>query len=369
MARCRVFLLFYVLSIISFIQTIRAEELAVSSEVLKKSKVGFFLRHLSIRGTEVATYDYADCNEKILGNESYIFYVNIISVTQGAIDYPTSVSKKFQDRFGKRFYECANFEEVESIILKEQIDVLYNLKAGMRDEHVSRVCKNAVHAVFLPFEIHGDTFATISDWMSEQAWRSGTPNVPFVPHMVRLEDISESLHEELGISRGAVVFGRHGGYTTFCIEFAQETVTEMAQTHPDWYFVFLNTQPFCQLPNVIFLEGTVDMIYKTKFINTCDAMIHGRTGGESFGLACAEFSIKNKPVITYLGGGDQAHIAMLGDKGLYYRNKEELKSIIEYCGSNIDEIRQSHWDAYSERYDPETVMEQFDAVFLKPLGI
>ena len=37
-------------------------------------KVAFFQPHLCLRGTTVAMYDYAYYNEKLLGNESIIFY-------------------------------------------------------------------------------------------------------------------------------------------------------------------------------------------------------------------------------------------------------------------------------------------------------
>ncbi|HSX27081.1 MAG TPA: hypothetical protein VLE89_08780 [Chlamydiales bacterium] len=364
----RFFSLFCILCLVSCGQTGDVTENGSRVEGVKKCRVGFFVRHLNVRGTEVATFDYADCNETILGNESFIFYINIEEVPLDAIDHPSTVYKKFQDRFGERFYECANFEEVDFIISKEHVDILYNLKAGRRDEYLSRVCKNAVHAVFLPLEVHGDAYATVSGWMSKIASSDFGIHVPFVPHMVRLEETSETLHEELNIPKGAVVFGRHGGYTTFSLEFAQEVVIEIAEVHPDWYFIFLNTEPFCQLKNVIFLPGTADLGYKTKFINTCDAMIHAREDGETFGLSCAEFSIKNKPVITCTVAGYQAHVAILGDKGLYYQNKAELKSIVESCGSNIDEIRSSNWDAYSAVYNPEAVMKQFDTVFLKGLA-
>ena len=38
---------------------------------------------------------------------------------------------------------------------------------------------------------------------------------------------------------------------------------------------------------------------KVSFINTCDCMIHARTDGETFGLAIAEFSTLNKPIISH----------------------------------------------------------------------
>ena len=246
-------------------------------------------------------------------------------------------------------------------LLKEKIEALYTIKSGEPDRRISKACKNIVHAVF-SLKPHGDAYAAISQWLSDT---NPSLHVPVVPHMVRVDDTSETLRKELNIPPEAVVFGRHGGFTTFNLKFAQEAVLEIAKEHPDWYFVFLNTQPFGAAPNVIFLPGTADMVYKTKFINTCDAMIHARQDGETFGLACGEFSIKNKPVITWLGGSN-AHIAILGDKGFFYRDKQELISTILSCGNNIVDIRKSKWDMYSEQFCPKVVMEKFDKVFLQP---
>ena len=331
----------------------------------QKKKVGFYLGHFCVRGTDVSTYDYADCNESILGNESFVFFVNELNIpSEGAIDFPKSVEEKFQKRFKDRLYQCTSFEEVEAIIAREKIDVLYNQKSGEVDRNLSKVCKNAVHAVF-SLGAHGDVFASISQTLSDQ---NPTLAVPAVPYMIRLADNLETLHEELHIPRGAVVFGRHGGYSTFDLAMAQEAVTELAQLHPDWFFLFLNTAPFCRLSNVIFLPGTADMVYKTKFINTCDAMIHARSDGETFGLACGEFSIKNKPVITCIAcKAPKAHINILGNKGFYYQDKESLKDILLSCAKNIEGIRQSHWDAYSEQYNPKAVMKRFEEVFLSSL--
>ena len=34
--------------------------------------IGFFCRHFTERGTEIAIYNYAKYNEELLGNKSYI---------------------------------------------------------------------------------------------------------------------------------------------------------------------------------------------------------------------------------------------------------------------------------------------------------
>ena len=62
-----------------------------------------------------------------------------------------------------------------------------------------------------------------------------------------------------------------------------------------------------------------------KFVNASDCMIHARARGETFGLAIAEFSIRNKPIIAYSNPPEKAHLDILGKKCFVYNNKDDLK--------------------------------------------
>ncbi len=60
------------------------------------------------------------------------------------------------------------------------------------------------------------------------------------------------------------------------------------------FIVLLLTQLLSNLPGVMgdYFKKQGDLVnadleYKRKFINTCDAMIHSRSEGESFGAAIA----------------------------------------------------------------------------------
>ena len=97
-----------------------------------------------------------------------------------------------------------------------------------------------------------------------------------------------------------------------------------------------------------------------RFINTCDAMLHARKQGESFGLAVGGFSVRNRPVITFEGSKDRAHIEQLGDKGIYYRSKRELIRVLD----RFEPDPTRNWDAYSRDLSPDPVMERFAKVFL-----
>ena len=61
----------------------------------------------------------------------------------------------------------------------------------------------------------------------------------------------------------------------------------------------MNTEVFYNHKNIIYLPKSLDKKNKSKFVSTCDAMIHARYDGETFGLAVAEFSSANKPIITF----------------------------------------------------------------------
>ena len=110
------------------------------------------------------------------------------------------------------------------------------------------------------------------------------------------------------------------------------------------------------------VPGNPDPQFKTRFINSCDAMIHAQRLGESFGLACGEFSSRNKPVITLGTCYGRSHLEILGDKALLYNNRQELVRIL--LGLSKQFIGGQSWDCYSERFAPRPVMEKFKQVFL-----
>ena len=107
------------------------------------------------------------------------------------------------------------------------------------------------------------------------------------------------------------------------VPFVQEAVRHFAIDNPHVYFVFMNTRVFVNgLKNVLFLRGSPDAQHRSNFVGICNAMVHGRSDGETFGLAVAEFSIFNKPVITTLHG-DVAHVNILQGNCLIAQTAQE----------------------------------------------
>jgi len=103
----------------------------------------------------------------------------------------------------------------------------------------------------------------------------------------------------------------------------------------------------------------VDKEEKGRFLATCDAMIHARDTGETFGLAVAEFAVLGKPVITLSESKERAHLEMLGKQALLYRNVGEFAEILREFRAH-----KTHETEYNNYADPEMVMQIFAERFL-----
>lgn len=320
-------------------------------------KIAFLSNKLTLRGTEITVYEYAHHNETILGNQSIIItrpYDHVMQVSPGDV-HPEAYAK-FQNRFDVKYYIHPN--DVRKIIQENKIDAIFIEKGGdPYDGLVFDCCKTIIHAVFTSTTPHGDLYTVISNDVNT---RHNT-NCPVLPYMVNVYDTSENLREELGIPKDALVFGAHCGATAFDLKYVQDAVKHVG-TNPCYsniYFVFLNVNPFCGVTDRIkFLPGTADMKRKRMFINTCDAMVYGRNDGETFGLACGEFSLCNKPIIARNEAHDGAHFEILGDKMIKHSNYAELVHIL------------THWDDYKidvsengyKQYTPEKVIRTFETM-------
>ena len=311
--------------------------------------VVFFERQLCERGTTIALFDYAYYNETILNNKSIIFY------EKNSPKNNSLVIEKFSKRF--QVFAVEEFKDIDKVLLDNSIDcdLIYILKYGTIDGRISNRFKTGVHCVFECWEPHGDVYASISPQLK---WYNSS--IPVVPHIVSLPDHDRDMREELGIPQNALVYGRHGGLETFSISYVQQAVYRVALQNPEIFFIFVNTDRFCEtLPNIIHLQQIIDIEKKVEFINTCDAMIWGRTEGETFGLAIAEFSIRNKPVFC-CKSGDLAHIDKLGDKAIIY-DENTIESMLTHF--DREDSKNKDWNAYRD-YSPEKVMEIFNNVFI-----
>ena len=316
-------------------------------------KIGFDAGLMSLRGTHIAIFDYALQNQKILGNQSIVFYDRRSELAQ------PSVFQKFQNEFELISYD--QFSELNPIVDRGVIDAMYLIKSGERDEYMLPGIPNLIHAVFPQkvTEMHGDVYAYVSKWLSDEC---SNGKIPFVPHMIDLPVASGSLRAELNIPEGATVFGCYGGSDSFNLNFVKRVIAETVDKNAQIYFLFMNIDRFMNHPQAIFLPGNSDPAFKSRFINTCDAMIHARGIGESFGLACGEFSMHNKPVITYALSPQRNHIDVLGSKAILYKGPKDLSAIFLNFDKNASQ--KQNWDCYSRDFSPSAVMKKFQSVFL-----
>ena len=328
--------------------------------------VGFHQPHLCLRGTTVAMYDYANFNQTILGNKSIVFYcpnhpLNNETVIKKFINanielVPVTSNESIKDGYG------AGEENFESIVKKKNIDILYITKGGKKDSRMVYSCKTAIQAIgtaSYASHKHGDIYTYGSKWLSDYC---SNGQAPYVPYMVHLPDVNENLRDHYRIPKDAIVFGRTGGLDTWNIPYANAVIKKALEAKGNIYFLFQNTPVNFTHPRIIHVKNTADLHYKTKFINSCDAMIHARVEGESFGLACAEFSIRNKPVITWKHSREKNHILILGEKGIYYGTDQEmLDRLLNFVPDPSKDL-----NCYRE-YSPENVMKLFNKVYLSGL--
>ena len=314
-------------------------------------KIAFHDNALSLRGTTVAIYDWAYWTRHYLGVDPIIMYNSKNQFNDAG------VIEKFSKEFPVFSYDDKS--EIDTILSKNNCDAFLMEKGGKPDGIISTVAKNLVNAISIcsVSDIHGDVYAMGSKWLSKIT----DYQIPYVPYMVHLPDVEGDMREELSIPKDALVFGRNGGWETFDLPFVKKAIEKVLIERSDIWFVFQFTQPFIEHERVIHLPGSSDMNTKVKFINTCDVMLHARQVGESFGLSCAEFSIRNKPIITYLNSPERNHIDTLGEKGIYFETESDILHILR----NLDkeEINSLEWNCYQD-YTPEKVSQKFKEVYL-----
>lgn len=315
-------------------------------------RVLFHANTLNFRGTTVAISDYAYYNQEILGNESVIAY-------NASLGYEKDMGTEqlVVDALKKKFNVVGYKEgDLDGIISKEQVDVAYFIRAGNK-EYLPSSCRTAVHAVFQYNNPHGDRYAYISKWLSDEMSQG---KIPYVPHIVSLPQPTNNFRDVLAIKKDQIVIGRIGGYYTFDIEGIKDYITRLVNDNDAFVFLFVGTEPFIDHPNVKFINEIHDPQKKSNFINTCDCMIHARQRGESFGLSIAEFLSLNKPVLAWNGGYDRNHLEMLKDAGTLYSNEADLNYILH----NLGDFKED-WSKRTEEFKPEVVIKKFNEVFLK----
>ena len=344
----------------------------------------FYSNQLCERGTETALIDYAKGNRDILHNESILAFPKDRIFDQNRYE---TLRKEFD------IILLQSAQDLNQELIERKIDLLYIIVDGGGKDIVDELvelnkgnmpCKTFVHAVFNPLRPHGDYYCVIHEFLNKYFFT----HLPVLPHICKkLSDCKDDMRKELNIPQNATVFASYAGHDRFNLKFVREVVRDVAQKNSDIYFIFMNIDDFMKsdfnmsLPNVIFLPGSTDTTVKAKFINTCDAMLHARDDGETFGLSIAEFSSMNKPIITFKPGlrltfehfkrfqikkilsYSRAHLMILGRNAITYRNRQTLsKKLIAF---DKEKFSAKSLDVYTKKYSPEKVMRIFEHIINK----
>jgi len=316
------------------------------------ARVLFYDPHANERGTSTALFEYAIHNQSILGNKSHI----CVGAKGPGYD-------RLVQNFDVSHVSQMNvLNDLNDLVVSTASTHFYTLKAGFNDGILVNSAKNLVHSVFPIYEPHGDVYAYVSDWLARE-WGQGSP---CVPHIIKIPHFQGDLREELCIPRDAFVFGWYGG-SNFEIPFVRRAVKKVASARSDVRFLFMNCDSFTDNDKVVFLPCSTDPTIKAKFVNSCDAMLHANSRGETFGIAVGEFAAKGRPVIAYdLSRTDwerpgRAHLDHLGDACLTYSDYDSLFDLLMTFSHS--DVKRKGWVRY-DQFTPERVMDIFDRVFL-----
>jgi len=321
-------------------------------------KILFHTNTLNYRGTTVALRDYAHYNRTLLGNESVLAYDASLDYFQDGGNEQEVVTHLQQDY---EVVDYSNREQLYSYCKENQIDVAYFIKSGSNDGLLVPNIKNVVHCVFQDHDPHGDVYAYVSQWLSEKITQS---QYPWVPHIVQLPEPDPEFRQqfrEAAELEDKIVIGRYGGLSTFDLPWVHEALISFADQNPNYHFVFVNTYQFTHHPSFLFVGTIEDPQKKSNYISTTDAMIHGRSNGESFGLAISEFMLQNKPVFSWSGGHDGNHRLFLEGKDSLYDGPIDLMAKLSLLQEGYDF---GDYKTIVDPFRPEPVMKKFQEIFL-----
>lgn len=314
-------------------------------------RILFHLNSISERGTTTAAIEYAMGLHAAGKDVTFGYDLN------NSTSHPLFI-EKLGEQFPllpyKDFFEFSHS-------CSPNFDYAYFLKSGENDNKLIPNIPNYVHVVFQRYEPHGDEYAFVSEWLAEEMRirhsQSTNNDFKWVPHIVDMPAPKKSLRESLGIPSSAICGIRIGGQDSFDIPFVVDLVVKLAKKRK-YYFIFVNTPKFIDLPNVIFLDTIYDKQIKADLLSSADYFLHARSMGESFGISIVEAMQVGIPVFAWNGGVDRNHTRLL-PREMLYESAQDLKHKISNCRNFDSSLIQFS----SASFRPLVVMSKFLEVF------
>lgn len=320
-------------------------------------KIIFHINQLCERGTTTATREMAIYSQKLIPNtQSFIMYR-----TDGEFKNNDEVRNQLTNDGIELLPYSIRDNSFRNIISFINPDLFYRLYSGDSQTRANSGVKEFNHAVF-PIEDKG-TDAYISSWLSDHMKTKGIDK-PFLNHIVFPPkphiNAREGMRNWLNIPQDAFVFGRIGGYDSFDISFVRGIIDNITEKRDKVFFILINTQPFpCDRKRVLFLDKIIDNQTKSNVISACDAMIHARARGETFGISCAEFLSQGKPVLTWDGSRERAHIDVINSSGRGEDMLYNSENLLEKMENMIDNPFTVDVQQALDEFSPNKVIEKF----------
>jgi hypothetical protein len=318
-----------------------------------KDRIVFFTPHICIRGTSNAIYNYALNARNYHNLEPFIVYIS--NDRRNDASTIKRWSRELQILPASNLNECAS---VVDFLRPKYVYQITSEKSWINFERTRLL----VHQTGM----HPDPadrsekvkYAYVSEWSALHNRSHVCENNNWVPHIIDMKPASHDFRRMFNIPDNATVIGRTGGIDTWNIRFVNSAVYNTLCKRSDIWFIFQNTRlPFSH-SRVLTLPASSSERVKSCFISACDALLHARAEGESFGIVCGEFSSMNKRVITYANSPQAAHLHILGSKAIKYKSQDMLEDLLLSY-----KYKQGDWNCYKS-CSPLAVAERFMDVFL-----
>ena len=300
-------------------------------------KIIFYNHELCYRGTTKAVLAYIQSLREFDLDLDIIYAFNAFS---------THNDVRIGTNFLKYNVTLIPLHSLEQLLhLSNTADWLYYVSSAKPDDYAwikNCRCKTFLHQVGYqePDYDSSSQFAYTSHWQSNYFTGAQAPVLPYIISPPEHPISKKEARSCLGIHDEHIVIGRHGGRDTWNLPFASKAVYDCALQNQDKVFLFLGTDPFCNLPNVRFLPSTSDQHQLEIFLSACDLMLHARWEGETFGLACAEFLVRQKPIITWAHSRERNHILLAEQSIMFYHHYGDLYSLL--CNLTKESIEILH---------------------------
>ncbi|MGE4456625.1 MAG: glycosyltransferase [Arcobacteraceae bacterium] len=309
----------------------------------KKIKILFQLNSLGYGGTEKAIFTFLE-NIDLDKFTPYVYF----NTDKGSLNYFRIIvfsiiwkkyKKKYDEKYvisfarlsdfsrllGDNLFVGNGFDDFIEVIHKIKPDIVHFNRGTYDDFYTVNIKQIPENVKIVETNIFGEPsnenylkrlsrIFYVSCWLQCKAtWGIGYPSeVLYNP--IKKVLTHETLREELGIPRNAIVLGRISRPNLDDGQFVYD-VLQQVLTKNIWFVSIGSSEQFKEntknMPNVICLQPTTDAILIDKFYNTLDILLHYRIEGETFGMNIAEAMMHSVPVVSHNSVIDNAQVELI----------------------------------------------------------